>query len=154
MTKLWDRQKDFTHQPSQWISTWLLQCWEHKSELFTAQWAYVTSGHPGRCNVHCTRYSRTWNMHHNEVSHVSKAPLVWRTLAATPVREATLPQTRQGKHYPITVVEGTTGWLEMQLEAQATAWKPTLGLEKQFCGNVAPWKNGVWRRDSFQRQSH
>ncbi|KAF4789322.1 hypothetical protein TURU_152341 [Turdus rufiventris] len=43
----------------------------------------------------------------------------------------TLPQTWQGKHYMLTMVEATTGWLETYLVPHATAWNTILGLEKQ-----------------------
>ncbi|KAJ7405147.1 hypothetical protein BTVI_70009 [Pitangus sulphuratus] len=43
----------------------------------------------------------------------------------------TLPQTRQGKHYMLTMVEATTGWLETYPVPHTTAWNTILGLEKQ-----------------------
>ncbi|RMB89448.1 hypothetical protein DUI87_34160 [Hirundo rustica rustica] len=49
----------------------------------------------------------------------------------------TLPQTRQGKRYVLTMVEATTGWLETYPVPHATAWNTILGLERQVlqrCG--------------------
>ncbi|RMC04311.1 hypothetical protein DUI87_19130 [Hirundo rustica rustica] len=43
----------------------------------------------------------------------------------------TLPQTRQGKRYVLTMVEATTGWLETYPVPHATARNTILGLEKQ-----------------------
>ena len=52
-----------------------------------------------------------------------------------------LPQTRQGKHYMLTTVEATTGWLETYPVPHATAWNTSLGLEKQV----------LWRHDTPER---
>ncbi|KAJ7406322.1 hypothetical protein BTVI_65861 [Pitangus sulphuratus] len=49
-----------------------------------------------------------------------------------------LPQTRQGKHYVLTMVEATTGWLEAHLVPHATARNTILGLEKQVL-----WQHGI-----------
>jgi len=43
----------------------------------------------------------------------------------------TLPQTRQGNCYVLTMVEATTGWLETSPVPDATTWNTILGLEKQ-----------------------
>ncbi|KAK4833001.1 hypothetical protein QYF61_027025, partial [Mycteria americana] len=43
----------------------------------------------------------------------------------------TLPQTRQGKRYVLTMVQATTRWLETYPVPHATAWNTILGLEKQ-----------------------
>jgi len=50
----------------------------------------------------------------------------------------TLPQTCQGKHYALTMVEATTGWLETYPVPHATAQNTMLGLEKQV----------LWRHDT------
>ena len=42
-----------------------------------------------------------------------------------------LPQTCQGKHHVLTMVEATTGWLEAYPVPHATAQNAILGLEKQ-----------------------
>ncbi|RMB89450.1 hypothetical protein DUI87_34162 [Hirundo rustica rustica] len=50
----------------------------------------------------------------------------------------TLPQTRQGKRYVLTMVEATTGWLETYPVPHATARNTILGLEKQVL-----WRHGT-----------
>ncbi|KAK4810878.1 hypothetical protein QYF61_013286 [Mycteria americana] len=53
----------------------------------------------------------------------------------------TLPQTRQGKCYVLTMVEATTGWLETYPVPHATARKTILGLEKEVL-----WQHGTPER--------
>ncbi|RMC21956.1 hypothetical protein DUI87_02827 [Hirundo rustica rustica] len=53
----------------------------------------------------------------------------------------TLPQTRQGKRYVLTMVEVTTGWLETYPVPHATAQNTILGLEKQI----------LWRHSTPER---
>ncbi|RMC04385.1 hypothetical protein DUI87_19206 [Hirundo rustica rustica] len=55
----------------------------------------------------------------------------------------TLPQTRQGKRYVLTMVEATTGWLETFPVPHATARNTILGLEKQVL-----WRHGTLRESS------
>ena len=43
----------------------------------------------------------------------------------------TLPHTRKGKRYVLTMVEATTGWLETYLVPHTTTRNTILGLEKQ-----------------------
>ncbi|GAB0189167.1 hypothetical protein GRJ2_001382000 [Grus japonensis] len=50
----------------------------------------------------------------------------------------TLPQSRQGKRYVLTMVEVTTGWLETYPVPHATARNTILGLEKQVL-----WRHGT-----------
>ncbi|RMC19784.1 hypothetical protein DUI87_03348 [Hirundo rustica rustica] len=50
----------------------------------------------------------------------------------------TLPQTRQGKRYVLTMVEATTGWLETYPVPHATARNTILGLEK-----LVLWRHGT-----------
>ena len=44
----------------------------------------------------------------------------------------TLPQTRQGKRYVLTMVEATTGWLEIYPVPHATAWNTILGQRTRY----------------------
>lgn len=53
----------------------------------------------------------------------------------------TLPQTRQGKRYVLTRVEGTSGWLETYSVPHTTAWDTILGLEKHVL-----WQHGSAER--------
>ncbi|RMC05629.1 hypothetical protein DUI87_17714 [Hirundo rustica rustica] len=61
----------------------------------------------------------------------------------------TLPQTRQGKRYVLTMVESTTGWLETYLVHHATAWNTILGLEKQIL-----WRHGTPERIESNSGTH
>ena len=63
--------------------------------------------------------------------------MVWTMMAKIQYGEAwqinyiTLPQTRQGKRYVLTMVEATTGWLEAYPVPHATTQNTILGLEKK-----------------------
>ncbi|RMB93691.1 hypothetical protein DUI87_29921 [Hirundo rustica rustica] len=61
----------------------------------------------------------------------------------------TLPQTRQGKRYVLTVVEATTGWLETYPVPHATARNTILGLEKQVL-----WRHGTPERIESDNGTH
>ncbi|RMC21488.1 hypothetical protein DUI87_02354 [Hirundo rustica rustica] len=61
----------------------------------------------------------------------------------------TLPQTRQGKHYVLTMMEATTGWLETYPVPHATAWNTILGLEKQVL-----WRHGTPERIESDNGTH
>ncbi|RMC15122.1 hypothetical protein DUI87_07303 [Hirundo rustica rustica] len=61
----------------------------------------------------------------------------------------TLPQTRQGKRYVLTMVEATTGWLETYPVPHATARNTILGLEKQIL-----WRHGTPERIESDNETH
>ncbi|RMC22065.1 hypothetical protein DUI87_02936 [Hirundo rustica rustica] len=61
----------------------------------------------------------------------------------------TLPQTRQGKRYVLTMVEATTGWLETYPVPYATARNTILGLEKQIL-----WRHGTPERIESDNGTH
>ncbi|RMB91353.1 hypothetical protein DUI87_32144 [Hirundo rustica rustica] len=61
----------------------------------------------------------------------------------------TLPQTRQGKRYVLTMVEATTGWLETYPVPHATARNTILGLEKQVL-----WRHGTPERMESDNGTH
>ncbi|RMC19617.1 hypothetical protein DUI87_03177 [Hirundo rustica rustica] len=61
----------------------------------------------------------------------------------------TLPQTRQGKRYVLTMVEATTGWLETYPVPHATARNTILGLEKQVL-----WRHGTPERIESDNRTH
>ncbi|GAB0183409.1 hypothetical protein GRJ2_000806200 [Grus japonensis] len=61
----------------------------------------------------------------------------------------TLPQTRQGKRYILTMVEATTGWLETYPVPHATARNTILGLEKQVL-----WRHGTPDRIESDNGTH
>ncbi|RMC01817.1 hypothetical protein DUI87_21625 [Hirundo rustica rustica] len=61
----------------------------------------------------------------------------------------TLPQTRQGKRYVLTMVEATTGWLETYPVPHATARNTIVGLEKQVL-----WRHGTPERIESDNGTH
>ncbi|KAF4793363.1 uncharacterized protein K02A2.6-like protein [Turdus rufiventris] len=61
----------------------------------------------------------------------------------------TLPQTRQGKRYVITMVEATTGWLETYPVPHATAQNTILGLGKQLL-----WSHSTLERPESDNGTH
>ncbi|GAB0206554.1 mitochondrial enolase superfamily member 1 [Grus japonensis] len=61
----------------------------------------------------------------------------------------TVPQTRQGKRYVLTMVEATTGWLETYPVPHATARNTILGLEKQVL-----WRHGTPERIESDNGTH
>ncbi|RMC21624.1 hypothetical protein DUI87_02491 [Hirundo rustica rustica] len=61
----------------------------------------------------------------------------------------TLPQTRQGKRYVLTMVEATTGWLETYPVPHATARNTILGLEKEVL-----WRHGTPERIESDNGTH
>ncbi|XP_053791146.1 uncharacterized protein K02A2.6-like isoform X1 [Vidua chalybeata] len=61
----------------------------------------------------------------------------------------TLPQTRHGKRYVLTMVEATTGWLETYPVPHATARNTILGLEKQIL-----WRHGTPERIESDNGTH
>ncbi|KAK4817076.1 hypothetical protein QYF61_027105 [Mycteria americana] len=61
----------------------------------------------------------------------------------------TLPQTCQGKHLVLTMVEETNGWLETYPVPHATARNTILGLEKQVL-----WQHGTPERIESDNGTH
>ncbi|PKU37904.1 hypothetical protein llap_11787 [Limosa lapponica baueri] len=61
----------------------------------------------------------------------------------------TVPQTRQGKCYVLTMVEGSTGWLETYAVPHATAQNTILGLENQVL-----WRHGTPERIESDNGTH
>ncbi|RMC03471.1 hypothetical protein DUI87_20670 [Hirundo rustica rustica] len=61
----------------------------------------------------------------------------------------TLPQTRQGKRYVLTIVEATTGWLETYPVPHATARNTILSLEKQVF-----WRLGTPEKIESDNRTH
>ena len=69
-----------------------------------------------------------------------KQAMIWGVLAPIEVQidYITLPLTRQGKRYVLTMVEATIEWLEIYPVPHATAQNTILGLEKQVL-----WRHGI-----------
>ncbi|KAJ7405114.1 hypothetical protein BTVI_70104 [Pitangus sulphuratus] len=126
--------------------------WQHKGELFLVRWAHDASGCQGRDatyrwardrGVHLTMDTVSQVIHDCETCAAFKQakrlkPLwyggwwsKYRYREACQVDYITMPQTHQGKHYVLTMVETTTGWLETHPVPHTTARNTILGLEKQ-----------------------
>lgn len=126
--------------------------WQHKGELFIARWAHDTSGHQGRDATYRWARDRGVDLTMDAIAQVihecetcaaikqaKRVKPLWyggRWLKykygeAWQIDYITLPQTRQGKRYVLTMVEVTTGWLEIYPVPHATARNTILGLEKQ-----------------------
>ena len=61
----------------------------------------------------------------------------------------TLPQTRHGKYYVLTMVETATSWLETYAMSHATAWNTILGLEEKVL-----WRHGTSERIESDNGTH
>ncbi|GAB0187656.1 hypothetical protein GRJ2_001230900 [Grus japonensis] len=144
--------------------------WQHKGELFIARWAQDTSGHQGRDVTY--RWARDQGVdlsmdaisqviHQCETCAVIKQAkrvkplwyggrwLKYKYGEAWQIDYITLPQSRQGKRYVLTMVEVTTGWLETYPVPHATAWNTILGLEKQVL-----WRHGTPERIESDNGTH
>ncbi|RMC16243.1 hypothetical protein DUI87_08458 [Hirundo rustica rustica] len=133
--------------------------WQHKGELFLARWAHDASGHQGRYATYKWAQDRGVDLTMDSISQVihdcetcsaikqaKRVKPLWyggrwskyKYGEAWQIDYITLPQTRQGKRYVLTMVEATTGWLETYPVPHATARNTILGLEKQFFGGMVP----------------
>ncbi|RMC09855.1 hypothetical protein DUI87_13642 [Hirundo rustica rustica] len=136
--------------------------WQHKGEVFLARWAHDASGHQARDATYRWARDRGVDLTMDNISQVihncetcaaikqaKRVKPLWyggrwlkyRYGEAWQIDYITLPQTRQGKRYVLTMVEATTGWLETYPVPHATAWNSILGLEKQVL-----WRHGTPER--------
>ncbi|GAB0205217.1 hypothetical protein GRJ2_002987300 [Grus japonensis] len=144
--------------------------WQRKGELFIARWARDTSGHQGRDATYRWARDRGVDLSMDAISQVihqcetcavirqaKRVKPLWyggRWLKykygeAWQIDYITLPQSRQGKHYVLTMVEVTTGWLETYPVPHATARNTILGLEKQVL-----WRHGTPERTESDNRTH
>ncbi|RMC16276.1 hypothetical protein DUI87_08491 [Hirundo rustica rustica] len=144
--------------------------WEHKGELFLARWAHDASGHQGRDatykwardqGVDLTMDSISQVIHDCEtcaaIKQAKRVKPLWyggrwskyKYGEAWQIDYITLPQTRQGKRYVLTMVEATTGWLKTYPVPHATARNSILGLEKQVL-----WRLGTPERIESDNRTH
>ncbi|GAB0203012.1 hypothetical protein GRJ2_002766800 [Grus japonensis] len=134
--------------------------WQRKGELFIARWAHNTSGHQGRDATYRWARDRGVDLSMDAISQVihqcetcaaiKQAKWVkplwyggqwlkYKYGEAWQIDYITLPQTRQGKHYVLTMVEATTGWLETYpLCPMPLPRTPSWALKSKSCGNMAP----------------
>ncbi|RMC09942.1 hypothetical protein DUI87_12729 [Hirundo rustica rustica] len=144
--------------------------WQHKGDVFLARWAHDASGHQGRDatyrwardrGVDLTMDSISQVIHNCETCTAIKQAkwvkplwyggrwLKYRYGEAWQIDYITLPQTRQGKRYVLTMVEATTGWLDTYPVPHATARNTILGLEKQVL-----WRHGTPERIESDNGTH
>ncbi|GAB0206855.1 hypothetical protein GRJ2_003151100 [Grus japonensis] len=144
--------------------------WQRKGELFIAQWAHDTSGHQGRDATYRWARDRGVDLSMDAISQVihqcetcaaikqaKQVKPLWyggqwlkyKYGEAWQIDYITLPQTCQGKHYVLTMVEATTGWLETYPVPHATARNTILGLEKQVL-----WRHGTPERIESDNGTH
>ncbi|RMB92700.1 hypothetical protein DUI87_30846 [Hirundo rustica rustica] len=144
--------------------------WQHKGELFLARWAHDASGHQGRDATYKWALDRGVDLTMDSISQVihdcetcaaikqaKRAKPLWyggrwskcKYGEAWQIDYITLPQTRQGKRYVLTMVEATTGWLETYPVPHATARNTILGLEKQIL-----WRHGTPERIESDNGTH
>ncbi|PKU44638.1 hypothetical protein llap_5074 [Limosa lapponica baueri] len=100
----------------------------HKAELFIARWAHDTSGQQGSDATYRWGHDRGVDtiaqvIHECETCTAIKQAkwlkplwyggrwLTYKYGEALQIDSITLPQTHQGKHHVLTMVEATTGWL-------------------------------------------
>ncbi|RMC15654.1 hypothetical protein DUI87_07856 [Hirundo rustica rustica] len=144
--------------------------WEHKGELFLVRWAHDASGHQGRDASYKWARDRGVDLSMDSISQVihdcetcaaikqaKRVKPLWyggrwskyKYGEAWQIDYITLPQTRQGKRYVLTMVEATTGWLETYPVPHATARNTILGLEKQVL-----WRHGTPERIESDNGTH
>ncbi|RMC19977.1 hypothetical protein DUI87_00822 [Hirundo rustica rustica] len=143
---------------------------QHKGELFLVRWAHDASGHQGRDATYKWARDHGVDLTMDSISQVihdcGTCAAIKQAKRLKPLRyggrwskykygEAwqidyiTLPQTRQGKRYVLTMVEATTGWLETYPVPHATARTTLLGLEKQIL-----WRHGILERIELDNGTH
>ncbi|KAK4832385.1 LOW QUALITY PROTEIN: hypothetical protein QYF61_022240 [Mycteria americana] len=129
--------------------------WQHKGELFTAQWGHDTSGR--RDTTYRWAHDQGVDLAMDTIAQVihecaTRAaikqakrlkPLVWK------IDYITLPQTHQGKRHVLTMVETTTEWLETYPMPHATSRITILGLENQVL-----WRQGTPERIESDNGTH
>ncbi|RMC03707.1 hypothetical protein DUI87_19699 [Hirundo rustica rustica] len=144
--------------------------WQHKGEVFLARWAHDASVHQGRDATYRWARDRGVDLTMDNISQVihncetcaaikqaKRVKPLWyggrwlkyRYGEAWQIDYITLPQTRQGKRYVLTMVEATTGWLETYPVPHATARNTILGLEKQVL-----WRHGTPERIESDNGTH
>ncbi|XP_051497704.1 uncharacterized protein LOC127395183 [Apus apus] len=144
--------------------------WEHKGELFLARWAHDASGHQGRDATYKWARDRGVDLTMDTIAQVihdcetcaaikqaKRLKPLWyegrwskyRFGEAWQIDYITLPQSRQGKRYVLTMVETSTGWLETYPVPHATARNTILGLEMQIL-----WRHGTPERIESDNGTH
>uniref|UniRef100_A0A803YFQ3 Uncharacterized protein n=1 Tax=Meleagris gallopavo TaxID=9103 RepID=A0A803YFQ3_MELGA len=131
--------------------------WQNKGELFLARWAHETSGHQGRDATYKWARDRGVDLTMDAIAQIihdcdtcatikqaKRMKPLWeegrwqkyKYGEAWQVDYITLPPSRNGKRYVLTMVEATTGWLETYAVPHATARNTILGLETQVLWHI------------------
>ncbi|RMC05618.1 hypothetical protein DUI87_17708 [Hirundo rustica rustica] len=119
--------------------------WQHKGELFLAQWAHDASGHQGRDATYRWARDRGVDLTMDSISQVIHDCEMYAA-----IKEAKqVKPLWYGKRYVLTTVEATTGWLETYLVPHAIARNTILGLEKQIL-----WRHGTPERTESDNGTH
>jgi len=144
--------------------------WQNKGELFLARWAHETSGHQGRDATYKWARDRGVDLTMDAIAQIihdcdtcatikqaKRMKPLWeegrwqkyKYGEAWQVDYITLPRSRNGKRYVLTMVEATTGWLETYAVPHATARNTILGLETQVL-----WRHGTPERIESDNGTH
>ncbi|KAF4803357.1 hypothetical protein TURU_016966 [Turdus rufiventris] len=144
--------------------------WQQKGEWFLARWAHDASGHQGRDatykwardqGVDLTMDSISLVIHDCEtctaIKQAKRVKPLWygghwskyKYGEAWQIDYITLPQTRLGKRYVLTIVEATTRWLETYPVPHATALNTIEDLEEQVL-----WRHGTPERIESDNGTH
>ncbi|KAK4828480.1 hypothetical protein QYF61_026705, partial [Mycteria americana] len=132
--------------------------WQHKGELFIAQWAHDTSGHQGRDATYRWARDQGVDLTMDTIAQQAKQLkplwyggrwLKYKHGEAWQIDYITLPQTHQGKYHVLTMMEAATRWLETYPMPCATAQDTILGLEKQVL-----WRHGTPERTESDNGTH
>jgi len=126
--------------------------WQQKAELFISRWVHDTSDHQGRDATYRWARDRGLDLTIDTIAQIVQECetcsaikqakrvkpqwyggrwLKYKYGEASQIDYITLPQSSQGKHYVLTMVEATAAWLETYPVPHATARNTMLGLEKQ-----------------------
>ncbi|RMB98168.1 hypothetical protein DUI87_25649 [Hirundo rustica rustica] len=119
--------------------------WQHKGELFLAQWAHDASGHQGRDATYKWAQDRGVDLTMDSISQVIHD---CETCAAIKQAKRVKPLW-YGKRYVLTMAEATIGWLETYPVPHATAHNTILGLEK-----LVLWRHGTPERIESDNGTH
>ncbi|RMB96504.1 hypothetical protein DUI87_27037 [Hirundo rustica rustica] len=125
--------------------------WQHKGELFLARWAHDASAiraeMPPTSGPETEGWIEPWTVFSQVIHDCETCAAIKQAKRVKPlwyggrwskykygeawqIDYITLPQTRQGKRYVLTMVEATRGWLETYPVPHATARNTILSLEK------------------------
>ncbi|RMC00119.1 hypothetical protein DUI87_23529 [Hirundo rustica rustica] len=138
-----------------WLDRWKKANWQHRGKPIwaadewkdIATWVEKLPVKVRHVDAHVPK-SRANEEHRNNEQYGGRWSK-YKYGEAWQIDYITLPQTRQGKRYVLTMVEATTGWLETYTVPHATARNTILGLEKQIL-----WRHGTPERIESDNGTH